>query len=318
MAKLIQNQQDLVEWIRRVRGKLDLAVAFWGEGAVAELALERKDLDIRVMLDLNAGGTNPKEVELLQRTIGEERVKCLNRLHAKAYVASEHMLIGSANASANGLGAEGHEATHWHELGLLTDDVAAINATQGWFEAKWVDAKQVSPGMLADAQRRWDQNRSRRAFVSPPDTGLLAAAIANTSDFANRKIYVEVSVEDLDEDGEAALEERRQLTGQEIFAFQHWPGIPLGATLICFTHDEKSGFEADDPMLYRTEEVYKRSMMKWITPLSPKRQWEGFQVEGIGAWRERLEIARIKLKRTWKKEEGMCMPLDEFVMLTNR
>ena len=68
MTRLIQNQQQLAQWAREVKGSLDIAVAFWGEGAISELGLDQRQGDVRILLDLSAGATNPAVVRhLIQR-----------------------------------------------------------------------------------------------------------------------------------------------------------------------------------------------------------------------------------------------------------
>lgn len=128
--QLIENQQHLAQWVRDTRGPLDLAVAFWGKGAVEELSL-KKARPIRVLLELQSGGTNPAEVRRLM-DLAHVEVRQLPRLHAKVYIANNAVLIGSTNASANGLGSEGSESTRWHELAVRTNDLAVVRDTQRW------------------------------------------------------------------------------------------------------------------------------------------------------------------------------------------
>lgn len=134
-TRLVINQKHTSKWVRE-QNKLDIAVAFWGEGAIKELGLDQPGRKFRVLLDLSAGASNPDEVRALWK-LAPKSVKVVERLHAKAYVTPSQALIGSANASANGLGWEGKEATSWHELGMLTDDNTTVRATQKWFAAKF-------------------------------------------------------------------------------------------------------------------------------------------------------------------------------------
>ena len=62
---LIQNQQDLARWVREKEDHLDIAVAFWGAGAVEQLGLDGSKKRFRILLDLTSGGSNPKVVQQL-------------------------------------------------------------------------------------------------------------------------------------------------------------------------------------------------------------------------------------------------------------
>lgn len=78
-----------------------LAVSYWNGNAVAALniAEERK---IRVVLDVNSGGTSPRALEELIELLGDD-VRVHVDLHAKIYATRTLALVGSANASKPGL-----------------------------------------------------------------------------------------------------------------------------------------------------------------------------------------------------------------------
>lgn len=132
MNTVIENQQDLAKWVCSQKGRLDLAVAFWGDGAIAQLGL-KNGRKARILLELKSGSTNPKVV---QELLGMKSVQVKQRdlLHAKVYLGQDEMVIGSANASANGLGAEGKEATHWSELSVRIACPDAIAQAANWFD----------------------------------------------------------------------------------------------------------------------------------------------------------------------------------------
>jgi HKD family nuclease len=90
-------------------------VAFWGQGALKALGLDQAQRKVRILLDLSAGATNPQVVrELL--ALHPEKVRNIPRLHAKTYIGENEITVGSANASANGLGIEGLAANKWFLL----------------------------------------------------------------------------------------------------------------------------------------------------------------------------------------------------------
>ncbi|MGP1664880.1 MAG: phospholipase D family protein, partial [Rhodanobacter sp.] len=200
MMRLIENQQDLAEWVRQQKEPLDLAVAFWGEGAIEELGLDKRKGKFRVLLDLSAGATNPKVVKALLK-LSPEGVKCVPRFHAKAYIATAEMVVGSANASANGLGSEGTEAKRWHELGVICDDAAAVVDAKRWFKNLWGSAEPISPGILKRAVNAWDLMQKTRPRDVTDETNILAAALADPARFTGLGWFVVVTTSDLSKKG---------------------------------------------------------------------------------------------------------------------
>lgn len=79
-----------------------LAVAYWGRGSTDAIGL-KPDSNVKVVLDIEAGGTNHRELKYLRDRIGAENISICGGLHAKVYAAANAAIIGSANASGNGL-----------------------------------------------------------------------------------------------------------------------------------------------------------------------------------------------------------------------
>src|SRR4051794_11288172 len=79
-----------------------LAIAFWGHGAINKLGLERRELNVEAICNLESGSCNPFEVRRLWRLKGV-RLKTHPHLHAKVYWTPRRAVLGSSNASANGL-----------------------------------------------------------------------------------------------------------------------------------------------------------------------------------------------------------------------
>lgn len=82
-----------------------MAVAFWGANARKELGFDRRPRDskpVTIICNLEMGGTNPSEIKQLRRLRNVEVLQA-DRLHGKVYLFGSEVLIGSSNASANGL-----------------------------------------------------------------------------------------------------------------------------------------------------------------------------------------------------------------------
>lgn len=81
-------------------------VSYWGKGAIEALKISARAKDIRVVLNVAHGGTNPEELEALMKLLpGHIRVH--PTLDAKVYASKQRAVLGSANASAPGLNWEG-------------------------------------------------------------------------------------------------------------------------------------------------------------------------------------------------------------------
>ncbi|MHB1798530.1 MAG: phospholipase D family protein [Vulcanimicrobiaceae bacterium] len=309
-AKLIENQQDLANWVKDSEGPIDLAVAFWGEGAIDELGLTNAKRRMRILLDLSMGGTNPDVVKAMMK-LPHLQVMQHPKLHAKTYISGRGVVIGSANASANGLGVEGSEATRWHELGCLIYDDHVVQDTKQWFELKWAAAKPISITDLKKAERTWAERQRLRPKVDSKIRDILAAATANPSAFRNRGIYVDITTEEWDAKGDADAKDYKQRTGHEALGWQDWTSIPKNANLICFSFYKGEGFQWDEPKVCYSPGKLNRH--KSLVLVSASTLDDGFKLDRITTWRQALERAKSAIPREkWRAESGLCMDLGEF------
>lgn len=317
MNKLIKNQRHLCDWVKKQEGALDIAVAFWGVGALEELGLNQPERNIRVLLDLSAGATNPSVVNSLIETY-PGMIRSVDRLHAKAFIGQHEVALGSANASANGLGLEGSEATQWRELGIISDDASVVDEARAWFAQLWTLAKPIEAKSeaLIEAERAWSLRRVNRPLPNVASHSLIAAALADPDAFMDRRWYVVVDVEDMDPEGIAALVKKTEETGRPAFAWQHWPDIPKHAHLISFMEDENGKFtfsneeHANEPVYFSGEE--NNGPMQFVEATSIP----GFKnnLGDIRQWRKLLKRAK-KDAGGWSDESGLCMDLATFVRM---
>lgn len=122
---------------------LRCAVAFWGEGSQNLVGAGAK-----IICNLKAGGTNPFAL----RRLAKADIRQSDRLHAKVYIGKTRAIIGSANASANGLGLEGAEQSAWIEAGIETADLGGVIR---WFQSLWDDSSEISEADWRAAQEAW-------------------------------------------------------------------------------------------------------------------------------------------------------------------
>lgn len=146
--------------------KVDLAVAFWGAGAVENLGLS-DDNRIRIVCNLAHGATNPAEIRKLQ-ALGAE-VRQLEDLHAKIGVVGELSFLGSSNMSANGLGSEGARAS-WREANIVyskpREEIVKL------FDEYWRAAKEITETDLDRAETLWRQRQKAGATINARKSGV--------------------------------------------------------------------------------------------------------------------------------------------------
>jgi HKD family nuclease len=103
MLKFIEGHELIEEFhsLMTKGAKLDLAVAYWGKDAARNLNIQRSG-HVRIICDLASGACNPYEIKKLQSFTNTE-IKTHDELHAKVYCVNDVAIIGSSNASTNGL-----------------------------------------------------------------------------------------------------------------------------------------------------------------------------------------------------------------------
>jgi hypothetical protein len=95
------NRKESFELIRELFGAAEtitIAAPFFGDGALAQLGLEKSAAKLTVICDLFSGGCNPHEIKKFLNP--ETDLRTHDRLHAKIYLTDKGVVIGSANPSA--------------------------------------------------------------------------------------------------------------------------------------------------------------------------------------------------------------------------
>jgi len=203
------RDQAIIDTIRAEVGeadRADLAVAFWGDGVLDQLKLPAK-IPLRIICDLDSGACNPHElIKLLKR--GNVTIRAKRRFHAKVYLTPKCAIVSSANASANGLGEEGSEASGTIEAGLATSDPTVIADVQRWFEEQWDDAPDdVDEDRAKSAIALWELRRKAKEGLERQLKRMtIMRQYANKRSWFNqRRIWVH-SIEDEGEPFSDALE----------------------------------------------------------------------------------------------------------------
>lgn len=177
-----------LKFLLKKKGLARLAVAYWGEGAMRQLGLERLPSETRVLCDLWSGCCNPDEIKgLLKAGVS---VRYFNKLHAKLYCTPGGIIIGSSNASSNGLGSEGQELSGNVELSAEVNSPVFRTVAETWFDKRWAKAvdQEVDEDLAERARPAW-KRRQAHGPRSPPTT-LLAELAANPDAFRIRPIRI--------------------------------------------------------------------------------------------------------------------------------
>lgn len=129
------------------------AVAYWGNGIDKAFPTSKGPLDTRIICDVTRGGTSPKALVDLGAT-KNKKLRHVPDLHAKVYISDRGAVVGSANASSNGIGFDA--APGLLEAGVLLDPADdGFDEASAWFEVLWKRSRKVGKEALALATKRF-------------------------------------------------------------------------------------------------------------------------------------------------------------------
>lgn len=229
--------------------RLDIAVAFWGDGSEALLSPEViEGKQVRVLCNLVSGGTNPKPIaHLLKQGVN---IQMIDDLHAKVILGHQSAIVGSANFSTNGLQLEGDEGRGWAEAGLATENPSDIQTISKWFASQWTRSAPITPADLEAASDAWKLRRVARQVrrtkrlsdftpAEVKDRNLFVIIWSGSPSEGAEKACMQI-VSDAKEDEvlPAALLER-------VSYYEGWPQLPPEATLISFQQHRNGKFTCD-------------------------------------------------------------------------
>jgi hypothetical protein len=218
-----------------------IAVAYWGQGISEWLGLLKlENCDIEIVCDLLSGACNPDELKKLRDTLGRNRVLKCPRLHAKVWIADGRCILGSSNASANGLAQQGLETDGLIEANVFIDDPACVEAISEWYEtAVRKAATEISDEDLQLARTRWKGRRK----ISPSPWPTLLAALHKDKDVMSGKdvfIFVRYELPPLSKQADAILRREQKLRNDKGITCWNVTGdlrakkIPAGAYVVEF------------------------------------------------------------------------------------
>jgi hypothetical protein len=210
---------------------------------MARTLFEAHDIsDIKIVCNISMGVTCQDALKELGAP-NNEQLRCHDSLHAKVYISDFGAIIGSANASENGIGYVKGESGKLLEAGIFcpagSDGYAKASA---WFDIVFRESRKVDDAELKIAPERSGEFRPRGSRKILDALPLLRRILEYPQNFPG--VYIAVSDEELDEErAEQSIEERAAaLSAQNIVMedealFQEWPGHvlrPLGGdSILC-------------------------------------------------------------------------------------
>ncbi len=149
-----QNTQKITKLIQSDSEKL-LAVAFIGSGFSSII-----NGNVRIICNLTSGATNPFEVKKILKKKNVE-IRNNSKLHAKVYIETDNLIVGSANLSTNGVALE-EESASWIEASIQTTEKENIRDATIWFNTLWSESDHITQRMLDDAMETFKERRNIR------------------------------------------------------------------------------------------------------------------------------------------------------------
>lgn len=279
VAKIVQEKLE-------GGSSLSAAVAFWGSGAADSLGvIKQSSSRISIVCNLKMGGTNPEEIiEIKERGV---KVGHRDDLHAKVYIFDDSVIVGSSNASANGLAFQEGDHMSWREANIFTSDTKILADAKAWFKEISRKSARVTSADLKVAQDAWSRRRTRNTPMH--GRSLYEAARLNPQLLQGRRIYFSLGNEEATEEAKIACENYKssgaQLVSTEIDFYQNWKTIPEDAFIIDFWDAGKDGISLTG--IYQTpprtisipvkrgsiQICYKCKKINGL-PLGNRRAWE--------------------------------------------
>lgn len=220
-----------IQNLTRKASSLDLAVSFWGEGAIENLNLLDGKRPIRILCNLLTGGTNPKVIGELLKNKGQIEVRHRSDFHGKVYISSEEAVVGSANASANGIGFQEKEVAGWYEAGFLVGEEEHLEDINNWFERVWAVSSRVTQRDLEEAEKVWERRRRKRP-KQIRDKLFIDLLKDNPEELEDRLVFAVYLDEGSSEEAAhlyySTKEEVREFDpdlADELSFYEHWPDL---------------------------------------------------------------------------------------------
>ncbi len=213
-----------------------IAVPYWGGRVVQALGLEGNLKGrVQILCNLPSGSCDPVIInDLMARGAS---VRSLSSLHAKAYIGSELAVVGSANASTEGLGLR--RDAGWNEACVAVTSRTSLAELDRWFATLWHDAadlsdRRVARLLLESAALRYNRRNDGEAI------DLLETLRNYPEDLRNAKLFVTLDWVSYGRNVEKDVDALREKLGEDIDAWEDWEEMPADAQILSFHYDARA------------------------------------------------------------------------------
>ncbi len=215
-----------------------IAVPFWGNTAPEMLGLAGLK-SAKILCNLPSGACNPKIIEPL---MADFDVKSHDRLHGKVYWTPKLAVVGSSNASTNGLVPVGDDLKGWHEANIIVNDIPTLNELKAWFDRLWEEAEDIDSTLLAEAAAKYKGRKGQSKINLARGSSLISTAMKDPDAFRKSPIYLGFFHEGLSDPvkkhrNARARRERKQKIGDRVFRgkdleyFENW-AVPKDSWIV--------------------------------------------------------------------------------------
>jgi len=218
MHTVLLNHDDIYNSIEQIftRPKYAYcAVAFWGEGSDALFNKINSNTATKIICNLSSGGTNPFAIKKLQKKSNFE-LRHNPNLHAKIYLSDKGCVIGSANASTNGLAFNQLDFNGWIEGCVLITENSS-DSIRLWIKNLYENSFDITEADLQKAIDIWERRKL------PNFTTCLKENFFTNKDFAIA-IYNDNKLSD------KTLQIMKQYEANG--AYEDWPELKPGSKVI--------------------------------------------------------------------------------------
>ncbi len=233
------------------------AVAFWGRGA-EELLPSAQGQAPRVICNVTLGGTNPSTLQKLSSIHGDQLRHHVN-LHAKVYISDKGLVVGSANASDNGIGLTGAKAALVEAGSFYEANTGPWRDALDWFNLAFASSPVVDEKAIAIASRTWMPPRTPGRGQAAVPGSLFSLVCAQPNAFSDIGFVFVDEVNDRE-----VLEDLIAKEAQE--GGQNGPGWALHSSFLNWGKDEVASWPAHffEFWLKGTPRVYAYETIKTV------------------------------------------------------
>jgi len=289
-----------------------LAVAFWGKGAVKRLGLDREGLNLTVICNLESGACNPAEIRSLLALGPSVKVFSDPQLHAKVYWTPDAAVVGSSNASTNGLAVETEGEAGWAEANVLVADARTVADIEEWFKNRNDAALPVTEEAIRRIEEVWKlRRRSAPPGVRVPED-LIEAWKSVPEHPAWQAVRICIWTKDIDQTAMEVAETaaREGMVPEDWDAYQGWTArLRDGDWLIDL---DLSGAKASSSGLFFTgEPKHEIGDLTFVRKVSRAHLpgWPPLTLSKTSA--QMLTLAGQRLLDRFGDGEGAVVPLSE-------